>query len=70
MTKRGFLKWLLSTPCLIGFGGATVSENSLPSKAYIAPQGVSRFTVRMMGGGGGGGSVHQTATGGRGGILR
>lgn len=63
ITKRRFLKWLLSTSYLIGFSAGSALAKSLPSKAYIVPIGVRRLRVRMMGGGGGGGSVCQNATG-------
>lgn len=74
ITKRGFMKWLLSTSTLISSGTfllAPAAAKSMPCLTYTPPLGVKRFTVRMMGGGGGGGgggSAGQNLTGGRGGV--
>lgn len=73
MTKRGFMKWLLSTSTLISSGTfllAPAVAKSMPCLTYTQTIGVKRLTVRMMGGagGGGGGSVGQNLTGGCGGV--
>lgn len=70
ITKRGFMKWLLSSSTLISSGTfslAPVAANPMPCQTYTAPIGVKRIVVRVTYGGGGGGSAYQTATGGHGG---